>query len=85
MTTLDDVLKAADDYRFSQDPSVASKARWDLGNAITSYAQAWSDEQKIAENKALEAARLLCANLHHGGHGHMTLVQNFENLDAEVG
>jgi hypothetical protein len=34
-----------------------------------------------AMEKALEAARLLCANLANGGHGHMTLVNNFHNLD----
>lgn len=28
MTTLDDVLKAADDYRFSQDATITHKARW---------------------------------------------------------
>jgi hypothetical protein len=35
-------------------------------------------------DKALEAARLLCANLRRGGTGHMTLVENFEDLDADV-
>ena len=34
-----------------------------------------------AMEKALEAARLLCANLANGGQGHMTLVNNFHNLD----
>ncbi len=31
--------------------------------------------------KALQAARLLCANLEHGGTGHMALVDNFQRLD----
>jgi hypothetical protein len=139
--TIDDVLKAADEYRSSQDPS---KTRWDLENAITNYAQAWADEQKAdlevklaaeiemrefnsksqqhqrseaqrekvqADNlnteahelseklivcrrekkefkestdKALQAARLLCANLDNGGVGHKSLVENFRKLDEEV-
>lgn len=33
---------------------------------------------------ALEAARLLCANLQHGGVGHMTLVENFDINDAKI-
>lgn len=30
--------------------------------------------------RALEAARLLCANLRNGGVGHMSLVENFDKL-----
>jgi hypothetical protein len=30
---------------------------------------------------ALQAARLLCANLEHGGYGHAALVDNFQRLD----
>lgn len=156
----DDVLKAADEYRFSQDATVTRKARLALENAITNYAQYWANEQnkalqaqcearnkeqnsleeqrnhnadccvirdekikvlleklrlikEVATNaglydnpmesikqyaksalentkiedprdKVLEAARLLCANLRHGGHGHMTLVENFEKFDDET-
>jgi uncharacterized protein (UPF0335 family) len=146
-TKYDDVLKAADDYRFSQDATITHKARWNLENAITSYAQAWADEQlknekerserlnteahdlseklivcrrekkelnaqcearnkdqnsleeqrdhnaecvKIRDDKikimndALQAARLLCANLDNGGVGHKTLVENFRKLDEEI-
>jgi len=35
-------------------------------------------------DKALEAARLLCANLRHGGQGHMTLVDNFQEVDEAI-
>lgn len=38
----------------------------------------------FARDKALEAARLLCANLDNGGHGHMTLVENFHNIDDKI-
>ncbi len=170
-TKYDDVLYAADVYRTANDSpfiGLVAKARWNLENAITSYAQAWSDEQNVAlldqikkikftmstcdeskgdleskiiklnseahelseklikcrrENKelraqcaarnkeqnsleeqrdhnaeccrirdekiktmneALEAARLLCANLRNGGTGHMTLVENFDKLDGAI-
>lgn len=33
-----------------------------------------------AQQNALDAANLLCANLRRGGNGHMTLVDNYEIL-----
>jgi len=156
-TKYDDVLKAADEYRAADDSdlshlgfnfsSLSAKARWNLENKITGYAQTWADEQKkevqerydarekeaheLSEklivcrrenkelraqcaarnkeqnsleeqrdhnaeccrirdekiktmNEALEAARLLCANLRNGGTGHMTLVENFDKLDGAI-
>ena len=41
-------------------------------------------EQFAKMQKALGDARLLCANLYNGGHGHMTLVGKFQESDAEV-
>ena len=37
-----------------------------------------------AMEKALEAARLLCANLDNGGIGSARLVDNFRNFDDKV-
>lgn len=36
------------------------------------------------KDDALEAARLLCANLDNGGVGHMTLVEHFRSLDEKT-
>lgn len=33
---------------------------------------------------ALQAARLLCANLDNGGHGKQTLIDNFRILDDKI-
>lgn len=33
---------------------------------------------------ALQAARMLCANLETGGTGHMSLVENFRKLDEKI-
>jgi glutamate formiminotransferase len=38
----------------------------------------------VESDKALKAARLLCANLRHGGIGHKTLVDAFHDADANV-
>jgi hypothetical protein len=88
-TKYDDVLAAADAYaNAGSDKNIKDKLRWALENAITSYAQAWADElnaiDKAKRDKALEAARLLCANLDNGGVGHKSLVENFRKMDEEV-
>lgn len=35
-------------------------------------------------DNALEAARLLCANLRHGGVGHARLIDNFQTMDEAI-
>ena len=87
-TKYDDVLTAADAFANASEKNVKDKLRWALENAITSYAQAWADELNAVEkehsDKALQAARLLCANLDNGGVGHKSLVENFRKFDEEV-
>ena len=36
------------------------------------------------QNAALQAARLLCANLDNGGQGYQTLVETFRNLHDNI-
>lgn len=56
MTKYDDVLSAVETYRSATDKDSASKAHWALENAITSYAQSWSDDQT---KEILDKVRLI--------------------------
>jgi hypothetical protein len=52
----------------------------EMNNVDVSYLR----DQFAKMQTALGDARLLCANLRHGGQGHMTLVENFQDTDALV-